>query len=90
MPGHWRRPIKKGWIAPRPKGAPTPLRPTPELVHGVAVHSPELAGVLRKAGWFSGYEERLRDLPDGPVVFREDIGPLPERAPDDVDRFPLR
>ena len=83
-------PVEKGWIAPRPKGAPTPLRPTPELVHGVVVHSPQLAGVLRKAGWFSGYEGRLRNLPDGTVVFRDDLGPLPERDPDHMDRFPLR
>lgn len=83
-------PVRKGWIAPRPKGAPTPLRPTPELVHGVVVHSPRLAGTLRKAGWFSGYEERLRDLPDGIVVHRDDLGPLPDRSPDGADRFRLR
>ena len=45
-------------------------------MHGVIVHSPELAAVLRRAGWFSGYAERLRDLPDGTVVFRDDVGPL--------------
>lgn len=70
--------VKKGWIAPRPKGSPTPIRPTPELVHGVVVSNPHLAGVLKRAGWFSGYADRLRELPDGTVVLREDIGPLPE------------
>ena len=54
------------------------MRATPELVHGVVVCDPHLAGVLRRAGRFSGYEERLRDLPDGTVVFRDDVGPLPD------------
>jgi hypothetical protein len=66
----------KGWVAQRPQGAPAPVRPTPELVHGVTVHSPQLAGVLRRAGWFSGYPRRLRALPDDTVVTRADIGRL--------------
>jgi hypothetical protein len=33
---------------------PVAFKPTPELVHGVTVSSPELASVLRKAGVFSG------------------------------------
>jgi hypothetical protein len=32
--------------------------PTPELVHGVAISSPELAATLRKCGWFSGKSVR--------------------------------
>jgi hypothetical protein len=42
------------------------------------VYDAELAGVLRRAGCFSGYEERLRNLPDGIIVYRDQIGPLPE------------
>ena len=82
-------PLRKGWIAPRPPGAPAPIRPTPELVHGVVVHSPRLAAVLRRAGWFSGYAERVRDLPDGTVVRRKDLGPLPVRPIESSrERFP--
>jgi hypothetical protein len=65
------------------------MRPTPELVHGVIVYDPQLAGVLRRAGWFSGYVERLRDLPDGTVVYRDQVGPLPELPAGDLvpERF---
>ncbi|WP_294401081.1 hypothetical protein [Prosthecobacter sp.] len=47
-------PIKRGWIAPPPTRHVEKFRPTPELVHGVAVSSPQLAQMLKKAGWFSG------------------------------------
>jgi len=49
--------------------------PTPELVHGVAVTSPALAAVLRKAGWFSG--KAVTALPEGTPavdVVRDDKG----------------
>jgi hypothetical protein len=46
------------WIAARKGRDPVPFRPTPELVHGVAVSSAELATVLRKAGVFSGKEAK--------------------------------
>jgi hypothetical protein len=45
------------------------------LVHGVAVTSPALAAVLRKAGWFSG--KSTRPLPEGTPavdVVRDDKG----------------
>lgn len=51
---HGVDPNKKGWIEPRPPGKVAKLRPTPELVHGVAVGDPHLASMLRRAGWFSG------------------------------------
>ncbi len=51
---HGVDPIKKGWSMPRPERTVAAFRPTPELVHGVAVSSPYLATILRKAGWFSG------------------------------------
>jgi hypothetical protein len=44
------------WTAARKGREPVRFRPTPELVHGVAVASAELATVLRKAGVFSGKE----------------------------------
>ncbi|WP_394847376.1 hypothetical protein LZC95_07915 [Pendulispora brunnea] len=43
-----------GWTGPKPPAKPVPFRPTPELVHGVAVDSPILAATLRRASWFSG------------------------------------
>lgn len=42
----------KGWLGPRKK-AVAEVTPTPELVHGVIVSSPELATTLKKAGYFS-------------------------------------
>jgi hypothetical protein len=60
---HGVDPVKSGWTAPRPGGRQAAaFRPTPELVHGVAVTSPALAAVLRKAGWFSG--KAARPLPE--------------------------
>lgn len=46
-------PSKSGWIAPRKHGI-AQYRPTPELVHGVAISNPFLARVLRKHKVFSG------------------------------------
>lgn len=43
----------KGWIKPRPKTI-AKFKPTPELVHGVIVSSPELAATLKSLGYFSG------------------------------------
>jgi hypothetical protein len=47
-------PIKSGWVAPPPEKRIATFTPTPELVHGVEVESPQLAALLRKAGVFSG------------------------------------
>lgn len=45
----------KGWTAPlNAERSAVPFRPTPELVHGVAVAHPALAVVLKKSGAFSG------------------------------------
>lgn len=49
----------KGWIAPRAKTV-APFKPTPELVHGVIVSSPELAAVLKKCGYYSGPSKGLK------------------------------
>lgn len=51
---HGLDPEKSGWMAPRPQGEAARFRPTPELVHGVTVANPYLAGFLRKLGYFSG------------------------------------
>jgi hypothetical protein len=65
-------PVKKGWAAPRPGRSVQAFRPTPELVHGVEVSSPELAGLLRRAGWFSARPGRAvaKDV----VVIRDLLG----------------
>ncbi|MDF2192733.1 hypothetical protein [Paraflavitalea sp. CAU 1676] len=46
-------PIKSGWITPRIHGI-VAFKPTPELVHGVAISSPYLATVLKKHKYYSG------------------------------------
>jgi hypothetical protein len=46
-------PVKSGWSAPVVSRQAARYRPTPELVHGVEVASPELAALLRRLGWFS-------------------------------------
>jgi hypothetical protein len=65
-------PIKTGWIAPRPGRKVEAFRPTPELVHGVAVSSPELAAMLRRAGWFAG--QSAHPVGTDVVVFRDKHG----------------
>lgn len=47
-------PVKSGWTRARRNETAAPFQPTPELVHGVTVASPELARILRRAGVFSG------------------------------------
>jgi len=59
---HGVDPVKNGWSAPRPPAQAVPFRPTPELVHGVAVGDPFLASVLKQAGVFSGKPLRLANL----------------------------
>lgn len=61
---HGLDPLKSGWMAPRPAGRPARFRPTPELVHGVAVANPYLADFLRKLGYFSG---KVKDAVDASV-----------------------
>ena len=47
-------PRESGWIEAKVSRKVEAFTPTPELVHGVTVASPELAGVLKKLGAFSG------------------------------------
>ena len=47
-------PVKSGWVAPPPDRKIARYSPTPELVHGVEVASPQLAALLRSLGVFSG------------------------------------
>jgi hypothetical protein len=65
-------PLKNGWAAPRPGCTVHAFRPTPELVHGVTVASPELAILLRKAGWFSG--KSARPVEADVAVYRDSHG----------------
>lgn len=62
----------KSWTGVREGRQPVPFKPTPELVHGVAVSSPFLAKALRKAGVFSG-KDPLGDVPEF-VVDRDPSG----------------
>ncbi|MBO3745945.1 hypothetical protein J5X84_07680 [Streptosporangiaceae bacterium NEAU-GS5] len=47
-------PLATGWLAPTTRHAIAAFRPTPELVHGVTIADPVWAGLLRRAGVFSG------------------------------------
>ncbi|MGV3617859.1 MAG: hypothetical protein ACO1SV_21245 [Fimbriimonas sp.] len=51
---HGVDPAQTGWTAGRERQAIETWRPTPELVHGVAVADPFAAAVMRRLGWFSG------------------------------------
>ncbi|MFF8670137.1 hypothetical protein [Streptomyces sp. NPDC015242] len=51
-------PVAGAWTAPRPAAEAVSFRRTPELVHGVAVADPLMAGALRSAGVFSGKDKR--------------------------------
>ena len=44
----------EAWTGCKKNQAPVEFRPTPELVHGVAISCPQLAAALRKGGVFSG------------------------------------
>jgi hypothetical protein len=63
----------QSWFGPKLKRTPVPFKPTPELVHGVAVSSPELASVLKKAGVFSAKFLKQLDLPSFEVD-RDELG----------------
>jgi hypothetical protein len=67
---HGVDPVASGWTAARRTMRAVPFRPTPELVHGVQVADPLLAGVLRSAGFFSGRALRpaADDLPGAKVM----------------------
>ena len=51
---HGLAPEKSGWSKARSRSSIAEFRPTPELVHGVAVSNPYLADFLRHIGVFSG------------------------------------
>lgn len=65
-------PVKRGWIAPPPTRRVEKFQPTPELVHGVAVSNPQLALLLRKAGWFSGKWSSASLESDGKIEVQRD------------------
>jgi hypothetical protein len=48
-----RHKVKSGWVTPKTKSV-AKYTPTPELVHGVIVSSPELAATLKAVGYFGG------------------------------------
>lgn len=53
-------PLKSGWIARRGTKHIETFTPTPELVHGVAVTSPQMAKAMRKACVFSAKSLKLK------------------------------
>ena len=55
-------PDKGGWTRPRARTAVAVFRPTPELVHGVAVSNPFFASYLKQAGAFSGKPLKVAKL----------------------------
>ena len=77
-------PAATGWTMPRHSRKATPFHPTPELVHGVEISHPELAAMLRKAGWFSG--KRAEALPKGvaAIVVRDATGAAIRAEPNPV------
>jgi hypothetical protein len=77
-----------GWTGPRPPKLPVPFRPTPELVHGVAIGSPGLATLLREAGWFTGKMAAPVAIPV--VVDRDEHGAALRADEDDSGKAPRR
>ena len=73
-------PLKSGWTDARAQGQVAVFSPTPELVHGVSVVDPVWAGLLRRAGVFSG-QHLKRDYAEGVSVPAGVItSELPERT----------
>lgn len=56
-------PARSGWIEGQVSTHAEAFRPTPELVHGVSIASPELAAMLRQAGAFGGPSKGARRTP---------------------------
>lgn len=85
-----------GWTGPKADKRATTFTPTPELVHGVAVSSPYLAMVLKKAGWFSGkalkdpgVQFHVEEGPNGVVVHGNSSDPLPGAEDDTLPPQPV-
>jgi len=77
--------VKTGsWTGPRLERKAVPFKPTLELVHGVAVSNPELAGVLKKAGVFSGKLMKNIPLDVNFKVERDEFGFALGATPDEM------
>jgi hypothetical protein len=73
-------PRKSGWTDSRATGAVAVFKPTPELVHGVSIVDPVWAGLLRRAGVFSG-QKLSRDYAEGLTIPAEVVtSELPVRT----------
>jgi hypothetical protein len=59
---HGVDPEKNGWTVPRAMQTVFQSRPTPELVHGVTVANPYVAGLFKRMGVFSGSEIKWAPL----------------------------
>ena len=64
--------VKDTWTKPREPQPPVPTKITNALVHGVAAESPELADMLRRAGWFAGKGVVAKD--ESALVIRDEFG----------------
>ena len=62
-----------GWVRPKEAVEPVKTKPTMDLVHGVAVADPDLANMLRRAGWFSGKPVKSC-VPASVRVTRDELG----------------
>lgn len=60
------------WTGPKGEREPVEFKPTPELVHGVAVSSPSFALAMRKAGYFSA--KSLKGYVPGVMIERDEFG----------------
>lgn len=61
-------PSTSGWAKPRPRTAVDEIYSTPELVHGVVISHPQLAALLRKAGYFGGSSKAKKVKEVAPVI----------------------
>lgn len=68
-------PVVRGWVGPRVTGKVAKFEPTPELVHGVSIADPVWAGLLRRAGVFSGKQikDGYEDIAVPPAVVVSDL-----------------
>ena len=71
-------PVARGWTGPRAEGKIAEYKPTPELVHGVEIASPQWAALLRKAGVFGGQGKAKPDAAQiRAMAGNQVVGPLP-------------
>lgn len=84
-------PYTSGWVSPLSQEKVSKYVPTPDLVHGVVVSSPELARILRSSGVFSGKSVKAGEALDVEAIDQvrtahlESQGPLAKGAKELVE-----